>query len=315
MARSDYVEPISLKPLGVFQVHYKGGLAEKGIVEAESFAKSLAGVSRLYSALAHYVDTGTVLRGNARRKLRIYTGVTRLGQSIDTEFWLLPVQYAASVYAADPRAAQLVFGGIKILSGFVAAWYSRPGSRERQLKIATDAMVEISRQREETNREREITARENLVETRRMIEALTVGNRNSPDRLAESLGSHVEDFVEPVGRSCDSIVQFPAQDGEIALGVKEAESIRGVAADLAPLRWMRVLNIDGVRKRTGYCTVLVEEFGERIRAKITDETLRLPNNPYTRAQNLDLELDVLAQAAMRDGRPSKLYIREAKERA
>ena len=47
---------------------------------------------------------------------------------------------------------------------------------------------------------------------------------------------------------------------------------------------------------------------------INDPTLNLPNNEYTRAENLHLELDVLAQVRLREGSPPKLYIRKAKVR-
>ena len=47
---------------------------------------------------------------------------------------------------------------------------------------------------------------------------------------------------------------------------------------------------------------------------INDPTLDHPNNEYTRAENLHLELDVLAQVRSREGSPPKLYIRKAKVR-
>lgn len=267
MARTDYVWPNSFDPVGVFQVRYKGGLAERDIVEAESFARSIRGASRLYSSLAHYVDTGTVPRGNTRRNLRVYTGVTRVGESIDVELFLLSVNLAASIYASDPRVSTLISNSVKVLSAFVTAWYSRPASRDRDLKQVVDAMTKINHERElttrEMNREREITARHYITESRRMAESLTVGRRNSPERLAESLGRSIEDLVEPVGKSCDAVLQFPdTVDGGIESGIKDAEVIRDVVtATLEPPRWVRVLDIDGVNRRTGSCMVLVEEYG------------------------------------------------------
>ena len=102
--RSD--QPASLDPVGSFQVHYRGRLASEGIVEAESFATSLLGATKLYASLVHYAGTGKILKSNSQRNFRIYTRAAEKGNSVDLELARLrlrPTSMAVSV-SADGRS-------------------------------------------------------------------------------------------------------------------------------------------------------------------------------------------------------------------
>ena len=88
------------EPVGSFQIHYRGGLASDGLVEAESFSRSILGASKLYNSLVHYAETGTILRGKTNRRFTVYTRATRLGRSVDQEWIIVPL---IAAYASDPK--------------------------------------------------------------------------------------------------------------------------------------------------------------------------------------------------------------------
>ena len=54
-----------------FHIYYRGGLAEKGLLNAADFAESLMGAARLYGVLAHYSVLGYVPR--KRKAVEVYT--------------------------------------------------------------------------------------------------------------------------------------------------------------------------------------------------------------------------------------------------
>ena len=193
---------------------------------------------------------------------------------------------------------------------FVTAWWSRPGARERELKIFADSINDMHKTSLEAltsmATERETTMRY-LIRERREVNGRIL---DSASNLAETSARSLRELVQPVGESCDAVVQFAEDENEIVLQEHEAEEIRDGVAELTELRRYRLLGISRLNKRTGSCTVLVDELDRRGWGTILDPSLSLPNNEYTRAMNLDLELDVLAQASIRRGRVSKLYIRE-----
>ena len=296
------------EPIGSFQIHYRGGLASDGILEAESFSRSLLGASKLYNSLVHYAETGTILRGNTSRRFTIYTRATRLGRSVDQEWVVMPL---VAAYAGDPKLYNdLIITTLKALAVFVTSWWSRPGARERELQIFADSINDMHRTSLDAltrmTTEREKTMR-HLIRERREVSGRML---DSAPNLAETSAPPLRELIQPVGESCDAVVQFPEDENEIVLRENEAEEIRGGVAELTELRQFRLLDISRLNKRTGSCTVLVDELGRRVWGTILDPSLSLPNNEYTRAMNLDLELDVLAQASMKNGRVSKLYIRE-----
>ena len=379
--RSD--QPASLDPVGSFQVHYRGRLASEGIVEAESFATSLLGATKLYASLVHYAGTGKILKSNSQRNFRIYTRAAEKGNSVDLELVVLAVLHATNVYAADPTLYNEITEGVKGLASRIFGQLlsrGQPDAREREHAKSLDTVTEVAKMNLE--RDKEITRRHEITERERTkrfeiakgysaIDRIpaTVDHDTDVDstlRLAEVVAPHARDFVEPViNRTVDNVVQFPEEDGEIRLaarggtprraesgeapawqgatrehighirprnnavqagciaarmqrgfrlGLDEAELIRRVNDVLTELRWYRVLEITRINPRTGNCVVLVEEWGRRVWAMINDPTLDHPNNEYTRAENLHLELDVLAQVRSREGSPPKLYIRKAKVR-
>ena len=112
--RSD--QPASLDPVGSFQVHYRGRLASEGIVEAESFATSLLGATKLYASLVHYAGTGKILKSNSQRNFRIYTRAAEKGNSVDLELVVLAVLHATNVHAADPTLYNEITEGVKGLA-------------------------------------------------------------------------------------------------------------------------------------------------------------------------------------------------------
>ena len=77
---------------GSFRIYYRGGLASDGLLEAESFAESLAGAARLYRVLAHYAVLGYVPRRH--KKFDIYTKAAVLGRSVDQELLLQSLSHA-----------------------------------------------------------------------------------------------------------------------------------------------------------------------------------------------------------------------------
>ena len=296
------------EPVGSFQIHYRGGLASDGLVEAESFSRSILGASKLYNSLVHYAETGTILRGKTNRRFTVYTRATRLGRSVDQEWIIVPL---IAAYASDPKLYNdLIITTLKALAVFVTAWWSRPGARERELKIFADSINDMHKTSLEAltsmATERETTMRY-LIRERREVNGRIL---DSASNLAETSARSLRELVQPVGESCDAVVQFAEDENEIVLQEHEAEEIRDGVAELTELRRYRLLGISRLNKRTGSCTVLVDELDRRGWGTILDPSLSLPNNEYTRAMNLDLELDVLAQASIRRGRVSKLYIRE-----
>ena len=86
---------------------------------------------------------------------------------------------------------------------------------------------EITRRHEITERER--TKRFEIAKGYSAIDRIpaTVDHDTDVDstlRLAEVVAPHARDFVEPViNRTVDNVVQFPEEDGEIRLGLDEAE--------------------------------------------------------------------------------------------
>ena len=76
-----------------FQIYYRGGDADRGMLEAKAFAESICGAAGLYEMLAHYAELGK-LPQKRNRQFRVYAKGAVLGESVDQELVLLSLDYS-----------------------------------------------------------------------------------------------------------------------------------------------------------------------------------------------------------------------------
>ena len=283
-----------------FLVTYRGGDADRSILEAESLGESIAGASKIYTAVAHYIIFGRVPRGRYTREFRSFARPAKPG-SWD-QLWLVAPATAGSYSIYAPlvnKAVTVAFG--QVLNALIEL-LKKPKESER---VADEVHRAILSQND-TLIGGLLDARKDQAELHRLlIETLP--------ELAGTQRKNARRFVTPVGETCSRIVQFTGDPGEFEITEADAEVIREDEEwEVDDMREYRVTRISEINLRTGHCILDIEGGQDAVAGKIQDPLLSSPNNPYTVALNAHTGCTVQAKAVRRGGKIRTLHISDVK---
>jgi len=287
---------------GHMNVKYDGADAERHLLDAGQYSKSVDGSSRLYKLVSHYCLHGEVLSARQQSDLRCFSAPPREG-SFDSTLVILTAlthQYPAfnDVYkkAFDWLVAK-VMGYLKdALSG----------------KSDVKELVEVIREEAKSSAELKTLLTNGLVKSNDNLASLMDKMISSMPGLIEASKSPMRAALAPVGKSCDQITQFSDSPYPVLISEPEALAIRSdgeiVVGEAADYQINRIfaLSVD-----SGACRLEIEGFGGTHHGKISDVGLSLPNNPYTRAFDSHTPLKVRAKPVFKDGELHRLFITEA----
>ena len=265
-----------------FNIYYRGGMADRGLLEAEAFGDSLASAARLYKMMAHYSELGLLPRRH--KVFEVYTRAAVKGRSVDVELVVQAVQYS------DLIAGGVVGVVIKALLEYVL------GRSQKERLIETI----------ERNRHDEMMRQYDTVN--RLIDVI------SRDRLPTGEHPDVQGLIKPLEEgSCDSIVQFPNDEDAVILTRKEAGDNR-LKARRVRAREIRIARIRRLNIETANCSVEIEDealiglSGRVVFGEIRDPALLKSNNDYTRVMHSQQPAWIFAEADVVAGFIRRLYI-------
>jgi hypothetical protein len=287
-----------------FVVKYDGLDAARGLLDGEALGESIRGAARLYTAVAHYVSFGEVPPTGRRYRKRFRSFARPATPGSWDQIWFIgPAVYGEYSIHADVynKAASWIFG--RVLGSIKAIW-TRPTETQKVVEHLTNAMVEQARANAEVHQ----TLASGLVHQNDNMTTLMGQLIDTVPRLAETTRPHARKFVTPIGSTCTDIIQAPGHDDEIHIGESDAEVIRGdVAFEVDDMAQFRVNQISEIDLRTGHCFLNVEGIGD-VPGKITDPSLGVPDNAYTRALNAHKPVIVQAKAVRRGATIQRLFI-------
>ena len=285
-----------------FHIHYRGGQADAGMIEAGAFAESLLGTAKLYGMLAHYAELGLIPR-RRNRLFEVYVKGSVLDKSVDQEIVLLALDYSALL------ASGLVSIVMNELWSFIKGQHTKTPPVEIELVKAIREMQQ--NQHETTQRHLDLlgTQGEHIKELEERL-------NEKASTIADTSLSQLESITKPIENgSCESIAQFSDKQMQLILLTQEdAKVIRKKAVRTGDVLKFRITDIQRLNRSTRNCSVRVhdEDWGIYgvIFGEIHDPVLSEPDNAYTRAFNLKLGGIVFAEAAFVAGFVKRLYIKD-----
>lgn len=290
-----------------FVVRYDGRAAKRSVMDAQGLGTSLVGGARLYSAVAHYCFFGEVPGRRYTRQFTCFAQPARAG-SWDQFFYLAPLLGQYQLHASlFNEAFSYIFG--RVTDTLTELW-TRPSETQAIVERLATTIEAVSRDNAQV--QQQLAA--GLMRSNELHASVASQLIATLPALAGATRPAATQFVEPVGRTCESITQFVGGPSPVMIGQAEAQTIRsGRSAEVKDVATYQVERVLSLNLNTGACTLDVAELG-RVRGRITDPALQIPGNPYTQALNAHLPLAVDAKAVTIDGEIRSLYISTTKNR-
>lgn len=266
-------EPTLVAP---FIVRYAGKDANRHVLDALALGRSLDGGARLYGAIAHCCFFGEIPGRRYARRFTCYAQPAQPG-SWDQFLYIAPVLGHYHLHAElYNKAFSIIFGRV---SEAIKQLWTKPNETT---KVAERLATTI-----------ETIGQQNSAVMEQMAAGLVRGNDNLASVLLEVLPllaaatrPAASRFVEPVGRTCESMIPFAGSDFSSEIGQAEAHAIQaGPTSEVRDMATYTIERISGINVDTGTCQLELEGAVGPIRGKITDPVLQTPHNPYTEALN------------------------------
>jgi hypothetical protein len=281
---------------------YDGNDTDRHIIDAQQYARSLAGAGRLYRLVAHYCIYGEVLTPRKRTDLHCYTAPATQGSYQST---LVLLAAAASEYPVfsdlyKPAVDWLIAKVMEFIKAHLTG-----SNREQEL-------VDTIKQQAEGSAELSMVLANGLIRANDNLAGLQANMLATLPALVGAAKPHFREAITPVGRSCGKLVQFADTDSPLEVSEPEAMAIRSDEdlvvgkPDGFKLSRIHSLNLDN-----GACRVSIEGMDGVFAGKIDDIALRMPDNPYSSALNSHSGLSVRARPVYRGDELHRLFITEA----
>ncbi len=290
-------------------ITYKGKLADDQIINSQDIAYSTLGAAKISTSIIHYICTGRVPKGNYAKS---YQCVSRPPKPGSYEFvqYIIPV---APAFAENPQGFVL---GASFL--FQTIWCLLMNTLT---KGPNHDIVAIIKAINEGNQARDkawlealnIVARERKINTQDGIELLDKHFNDTIPEMAKVNKNNAVNFVQPIGNSCDTVINFFQNGGNVTLGTSEAEMIRSRESDsVGEEIQYECIRITELNLSNGRCILNVLGFDENVPGYIHDPVLRQPSNIYSTALDKHKSLRLTAKPILRDSAVIKLHISNAR---
>lgn len=290
---------------GHMNMKYEGLDANRHLLDATQYAKSVDGASRLYRLISHYCLYGEVLASRQHSDIRCFSAPPKEGSFEQTLVILTGLTHQIPAFADVYKKA------FDWLTSQVMAYVKKALSGNSDVKELVEVIKEQARQSSDLNHVMAnglIKANDNAHQT---TERLTEKLLATLPLLVEAARTPMRNALAPIGKSCDQITQFADSDHPVEITEPEALAIRsngevsvGEPGDYVISR-IYALSVD-----TGVCRVEIEGYFGSVHGKITDIALSFPNNAYTKAMGSHASLKVRARPVFKDGELHRLFITE-----
>jgi hypothetical protein len=302
------------KIISPIEISYKGSDADIHIVNAQALGESIIGVSKLYTAVAHYCSYGLVPERSYKKRYTCYVAPPKEG-SYEYLILIAALGQEGNLYSEIYKEA-LSYLFSNVISSVKKIW-TRKSETEIVVKELTKSLKDQAKINAELNtqlinaliKESDKSASQfdklaNLQE--KLIETIP--------QLADATRNHGKQLVSPVGKTCKTITQFSNSNNPIVIDEPEAEAIRSKSElEIEDSQSFNCEEITEVNVTTGHCILRVKGFDYPITGKINDPVIGQCNNVYTRALNNKTSFKFDAKPVKRDGVIHRLYISDARD--
>lgn len=283
-------------------IRYVGNETDNNVIDAIQFGESIAGAGKIYTSVAHFCTFGEVLKPRQTTELRCYASVPKEG----CYEAILIVATAANQYQLfsdiyKPSMDWLIAKTIKFIKDDLTG---RSDVMELAKEIADGA---------KKNQELNTILVNGLLQAnadsssahKRLIEILPA--------LVDANANRMKDLVSPIGRSCNELKQFSRTKNEFSITEPEAAVIRSEQdLEVGDMAEYECTLISELNTKTGHCNLEIEGVERIVTGKISDPTLKEPNNIYSQSLNDHTSFVCTAKPVLKDGEIHKLYISDAK---
>lgn len=290
---------------GHMNMKYEGLDANRHLLDAGQYAKSVDGAARLYRLVSHYCMHGDVLASRKHSDIRCFSAPPREGSFEQTLVILTGLTHQMPAFADVYKKA------FDWLTSQVMAYVKKALSGKSDVKELVEVIKEQAKQSSDLNHilaNGLVKANDNA---NQLAEKLTDKLLATLPLLVEAAKGPMRDTLAPVGKSCDQLTQFAGSDHPVEITEPEAMAIRSNGeVSVGDPSTYTILRIYALSVDTGVCRVQVEGCAGSVHGKITDIALSFPNNAYTQAMGSHASLQVRARPVYKDDELHRLFITE-----
>jgi hypothetical protein len=281
-------------PIDPFKLTFEGLDADHHRADALLVGQCLVGTARAYNSVINWHFAGKPVAPSSQ-VIRVHVGPPEEG-SLFYAIYLMMVHGKMIVFP------DLFYDVAKIA---IPLWFKAMIERRSGQKPAMDKTLDVIA---------DMYARHD--DFARQVHADHVREKDHLYALLEKLAvtnkKPLSDMATPIGKTVKSIEHFSDTPLPIIVDEATAEALtskeEAVVGDVAPYK-AKVLAVDTI---TGTAKLLIEGDLLPVRARITDPSLKVPENPYTHALDTALSVMVSAKPVLKDGVVSTLYVSDAK---
>lgn len=291
-----------------YTITYKGKLADNQLIDSQDLAYSILGASKISTSIIHSFCLGKVPKGNYAKS---YQCVSQPPQSGSYEL----IQCIIPIIPAAAENPQIFMFGVEFL--FRASWslilnrlIKGPNPN---IESILEKVIESNQKKDETLLEAiKILTKGHEVRDENLIRLLSECLNNTIPEMAKANRTSAINFVQPVGKSCNTINNYFHNGGDVTIGIPEAEAIRSEEPDVVgeETEYM-CLRITELNLSSGHCMLDISGFDEKVTGYIYDPVLSQPSNIYSTALDEHKSLRLTAKPILRAGELVKLCISNA----
>jgi len=275
-------------------IRYLGLYADEHFVDAQQFGKSIAGVSKVANSICHSLFFSEVTHDPRSYRIRFFVGPSKENGFLQE---LFAIANSGQLPLFSPFA-------LKIAKPFIETMFDVLIKKIVGKKSEAEAVLSVLR---------EIALRDHD-HTERLIEG-TLQNQQFLQTMVEKLASEnrapLREVAEPVGRTV-RVMQIGNISEALPIDEAAAEVLRSREQLTVGNSDKYKVKLEGVFKTNGACRVRIISEDKIVSGKITDPSVAIPDNVYTRALNDGAELLVTAKPTLKDGKIKRLFISDGR---
>lgn len=293
------------KVISQFAITYDGNDADNHIINAAALGESIIGASKFYNSVAHYCSFGFVPHRNYKRQFECYASVPRDG-SYEYLLFIASQEYGLHAEIYKP-ALDYLFS--KVVKSIKDLWTGK-GKTEKIVETLVEALLEQRR----IDADIESQLINSITKSNDHLTSLHSQLIATLPQLANATRKNGKKLVYPIGNTCRSIKQFSGTSDVVLIDEPDAEAIRGDDdTEVEDMKSFICNRITEINIKTGHCILEIDGFIGPIVGKISDPTISIPNNVYTRCMNSNTPFIVSAKTVKKNGIIYKLFISDAND--
>jgi len=302
------IQPITIK--------YKGLLADSHQINSIDFGNSVIGHSALSTNIMHFISKWNIPKGKTKKEFQCVTTAPKEG-SFEWVNYILPIAPAIQSLPDFGNAIEYLFNNV---SDFVVNKLSGNDSigkiadtMRKMNKDNNKAHIEALKIFKEANKENLVQFRKLSKDRDKLTERLieTLGSTGS--EFADSQKKPMIDFVQPIGGSCNKVVNYIGENKIFVIGRKEAEIIRTMPSErIGKIEEFVCNQITELNLNNGHCLLSIANGpDEIIVGEIKDPEVKRPNNIYSSALDEHRGFIIKGKPVFKNGELVKIHVFDA----